>query len=126
MTTSVTYVTIELNLGDGMNCEQIKLLTKMKKLISENKRKVLIRKDRDYLEDLLEIGINLEDMWKEILSLNKNFYFPDPLPIYYQTENTLTFKKIINGYLTYIKLTIENKNNEKVVVISFHKDEGGI
>lgn len=106
-----------------MNSEQIKLLTKMKKLVALNKRRVLIRKDRDYLADLLEIGIDLNRMWLEILCLNKNFYFPDSRPIWGQTQDTLTFKKIINGYLTYIKLTLEKNGKEQVVVISFHKDE---
>lgn len=40
-----------------MNSEQNKLLTKMKNLIYNKKRIFQIRKDRNYLEDLSELGI---------------------------------------------------------------------
>ena len=107
-----------------MNGEQLKILTKMKKLIKEGKRKFLIRKDRDYLQDLLELGISETEAWNIILELNKNFYFNDPKPSYFKTTNTLIFKRQINGIVVYIKLTIEENNNKEeiVVCISFHKD----
>ncbi len=87
-----------------MNNEQIKLLNRMKQLIRTNKKKFKIRKDRDYLEDLKEIGITIEDAWKQILTLNTNFYFIDNKPFYNQSQNTLTFKKTINKKSVYIKL----------------------
>lgn len=41
-----------------VNKEQLRILTHMKKLIKEGKRRINTRKDRDYLQDLLEIGIS--------------------------------------------------------------------
>ena len=97
----------------------------MKKLIREGKRKFLIRKDRDYLQDLLEPGISETEAWNIILELNKNFYFNNPKPSYFKTTNTLIFKKQINGIVAYIKLTIEENNNKEeiAVCISFHEDK---
>lgn len=107
-----------------MNGEQLKILTKMKKLIKLGKRRFLQRRDRDYLQDLLELGISEEAAWNIILELNTNFYFKDPKPSYYKNTETLIFKKQINGVVAYIKLNIENSNNkdEIVVCISFHED----
>ena len=63
-----------------MNASQIKLLAKMKKLITINKRKFAVRKDKDYVEELLELGITETETWGNILSLNANFYYTDPKP----------------------------------------------
>lgn len=109
-----------------MNPNEIKLLTKMKKLIKENKRRFENRKDRNYLEDLLEIGITPSEAWNQILSLNHHFYFPDTKASYRQSKNTLVFKKPIHGILVYIKLKIEinNKGLEEIVIcLSFHIDK---
>lgn len=43
-----------------MNEQQIRLLNEMKKLIKIGKRKFIVRKDRDYLSELFEIGISVE------------------------------------------------------------------
>lgn len=96
----------------------------MKKLIKLGKRRFQIRKDRDYLQDLLELGISESEAWNIILELNKHFYFNDPKPLYYKNTDTLIFKKQINGIIAYIKLKIEDNNNreEIVVCISFHED----
>jgi hypothetical protein len=48
----------------------------------------------------------------------------DNKPYYHQSENKLTFKKLINKNMVYIKLTIEIINEEEVVCWSFHKDGG--
>ncbi len=40
-----------------MTNEQLKLLSKMKKLISQGRKKFTSRKDRDYIQELLDIGI---------------------------------------------------------------------
>lgn len=107
-----------------MTGEQLKLLSKMKRLIYQGKRKFLDRKDRNYLEELFEIGISESVAWNEILSLSKNNYCHDYKPFYYKNDdNTLIFKKIINGLLVYIKLKIEQYNkSEMTVCISFHID----
>lgn len=49
-----------------MSSEQIKLLSRMKKLIITGNKKFANRKDRDYVQELLEIGITEESAWKEI------------------------------------------------------------
>lgn len=104
-----------------MNMDQLRLLSYMKKLIKEGKRRFKTRKDRDYLQDLLEIGISESEAWNFILELNSNFYFCDPKPSYYSQNDILIFKRKINGIDTYIKLAIEQNNNgEETVCWSFH------
>lgn len=107
-----------------MTGEQSRLLSKMKKLIYNGKRKFSERKDRDYIQELLNIGVSESDAWKEILSLSGNDYYHDYKPFYYKRDDdALTFKKLINGYLVYIKLKIEQYNNNEVTVcLSFHID----
>ena len=106
-----------------MNSEQIRLLTKMKKLISNGKCRFANRHDRDYLNDLLEIGITPEVAWNVIMNLNYHFYFVDEKPNYSRGNDSLTFKREVNGVLAYIKLKVEmNNDNEEVVCLSFHKD----
>lgn len=103
-----------------MDQHQIQLLTRMKGLIKEGKRKFKVRKDRNYLDDLLDLSLTVDEAWEEILTLNKNFYYLDPKSFYNQSQYSLTFKKIIKGKLVYIKLILEN--NEVVVCWSFHED----
>lgn len=107
-----------------MTGEQIKLLSKMKRLIHSGNKKFVSRKDRDYIQELLDIGISEADAWKEIISLSSYDYFPDYKPTYSKKgEDALTFKKTINGYIVYIKIKIEQyNNNEMTVCLSFHID----
>lgn len=107
-----------------MNGDQLRLLNRMKKLINQGFRKFADRKDRNYLQELLDIGISVDEAWQEILTLNRNNYFFDLKPCYYKNnENTLTFKKYINNNLVYIKLKLETYNdNEYTVCLSFHID----
>jgi len=106
-----------------MNVEQIKMLTRIKKLITQKKCHFAIRKDRNYLEELLFLGITEEEAWSHILTLNINFYFADPKPNYAKNKNALTFKKVINGKLAYIKVGIDELTDEvEAVCISFHQD----
>lgn len=107
-----------------MTGEQLKQLSKIKKLIISGNRRFAIRKDRDYLQELLDIGISEENAWMEILTLSANDYIFDFKPYYSKNNmNALTFKKIINGFVVYIKLIIEiYNNNEETVCLSFHID----
>lgn len=106
-----------------MKPEQIRQLSEFKKLIVQGKRKFELRKDRNYLEDLLEIGLTIEEAWNQILHLNINNYFFDYKPIYKSDPNVLIFKKEINKLLVYIKLKKEiNSTGEIVVCLSFHVD----
>ena len=107
-----------------MDGAQLKEFSKMKELITMGKRRFEVRPDRDYLKDLVELGISEEEAWNYILLLNKNFYFYDPKPDYYKNLNTLIFKRKINDVLAYIKLKIEkNNNDDEVVCLSFHRDD---
>ena len=107
-----------------MTGEQIKLLSKMKRLIHSGNKKFVSRKDRDFIQELLDIGISEEDAWKEIISLSSYDYCSDYKPTYSKKgEDALTFKKKINGYIVYIKIKIEQyNNNEMTVCLSFHID----
>lgn len=107
-----------------MTSSQVKELSDIKRLVKAGKRKFEQRKDCDYLQDLLEIGITEEEAWNHVLYLNKNFWFVDPKPSYNKkSDDALLFKKHINGILTYIKIKIEiEKDTEMAVCLSFHKD----
>lgn len=107
-----------------MSGEEIKQLSKMKKLIIAGKRRFQARPDRDYLQDLLDFGLSEEEAWNWIITLNPNYYFFDPRPLYFNGGNALLFQRKINGIVAYIKLNIEKTlNDEEVVCISFHKDK---
>ena len=95
-----------------MTGEQLKLLTKMKKLITKGNKRFANRRDRDYLEELLEIGITESLAWQEILTLSSYNYVQDYKPFYSKSENSLVFKKDINGNRVYIKLKIEEYNKK--------------
>jgi hypothetical protein len=107
-----------------MNNEQIRLLHKMKKLVYAGYRRFESRKDRDYIQDLLEIGISVQEAWNEILSLSAYNYFQDYRPFYSKPNgDSLVFKKIINDQRVYIKLKIEKYDgNDNTVCLSFHID----
>ena len=107
-----------------MTEEQIKLLNKMKKLISMGYKKFACRKDRDYIQEILDIGITENEAWQEIITLSSKNYYPD-YKIFdsNNNEDALIFKKYINGHIVYIKLKIEQYNsNETTVCLSFHID----
>lgn len=107
-----------------MTGEQLKQLAKMKKLINQGCKKFIGRKDRDYIQELLDIGITEEMAWNEILTLSAHNYVYDYKPFYGKRgEDALTFKKIINGYKVYIKIKIEEYNKKDTTVcLSFHID----
>ncbi len=95
----------------------------MKKLIRQGNRRFATRKDRDIISELLKIGISLEDAWQEILLISSKDYVFDYKPTYAKSNNSLTFKNLVNGHVVYIKLKIEIYNNsETSVCLSFHLD----
>lgn len=106
-----------------MNGNQIKYLSEMKKLIKQGKKKFISwRKDRDYIQDLLDIGISESEAWNEILTLAPVNYSPDSKPSYYiKGKEALVFNKKINGVMVYIKIKIEPDNGvDKTLCVSFH------
>ena len=105
-----------------MTAKEIHLLKKMKELVKNGKRRFQERKDRLYTDDLAELYLTEEQAWNHVLSLNPNMYYVDNKPFYKQSPNKLTFKKVINKNIVYIKLAIEKINGEEVVCWSFHKD----
>lgn len=108
----------------NMTGKQLKLLSKMKKLINQGYKKFACRIDRDYVQELLDIGITEELAWYEILTLSAQNYIHDYKPFYEKIgDDALTFKKKINGFIVYIKLKLEKYNkNETTVCLSFHID----
>ncbi len=107
-----------------MTSEQLKQLSKMKKLINQGCKRFATRKDRDCIQELLEIGITEEMAWSEMLTLSAQNYVYDFKPFYAKhTDDALTFKKMINGSKVYIKIKIEEyNNNDATVCLSFHID----
>ena len=107
-----------------MSQTQLRLLSKMKKLILQGKRRFSYREDRDYVKALSELGITEEEAWNYILQLNKGFYVPDFKPTYAKTGESLTFKMKVNDNIAYIKIKIEKYNNEEeTVCLYFNIDE---
>ena len=107
-----------------MDEKQLRILSNAKKLIINGHCRFQIRSDRDYIEDLIMIGITEEYAWKVILSLSNRDYVFDYRPFYNKTGNALVFKRLINGYAVYIKIKIECNYDigEEVVCLSFHID----
>ena len=87
LTILVTYVTIVFGGykvktgGASMNGTKLKQLSRMKELITLGKRRFQNRPDRDYLSDLVELGISEEEVWNYILLLNKIFIFTILCPV---------------------------------------------
>lgn len=106
-----------------MNQQDVKYLGYIKNLVYLKKRRFEVRPDRDYLNDLLNLGITPLGAWEHILSLNKHLYFVDSKPNYFKDGKSLTFKKYINGKIAYIKIRVEkDDNDDEVVCLSFHED----
>lgn len=107
-----------------MTNDQLRKLSKMKQLINKGHRRFIYRRDRNYIQDLLNIGITENQAWQEVLTLSAYDYSIDYRPFYNkQGEDALTFKKKINGKCVYIKLKIEEYNIEETTVcLSFHID----
>jgi len=87
-----------------LNQQDVKYLGYIKNLVYLKKKRFEVRPDRDYLNDLLNLGITPLEAWEHILSLNKHLYFVDPKPNYFKDGKSLTFKKYINGKLHILKL----------------------
>ena len=101
------------------------ILSKMKKLIVQGRRRFQLRQDRDYLADLLEFGLSEEEAWNYILhNINIHFLITDWKPNYNKSGVSLVFIRNINGIDAYIKLKIEKdrKGEEETVCLSFHKN----
>ena len=107
-----------------MNSNQIKLFNRMKDLIRNKKRRFKIRKDRNIKRDLFDLDLTEDKAWKIICNLNPNNYFRDPIFSHHKSNNnTLTFKRLINCKMVYIKLELEfDDDGEETVCWSFHED----
>lgn len=113
-------------------------LKKIKELIKVGKC-ILVPRERDgkdFLEQLLELGITDEDVvWEEIESLTMDHYKGGPeadRDAISEEKTVLKFKKYIDDIPVYIKLKYEETESSVLVkgntprgcvCISFHKDE---
>ena len=94
----------------------------MKKLINQGYKRFASRKDRDYIQELLDIGITEEMAWSEIITLSAQNYVHDYKPFYAKrSDDALTFKKMINGCKVYIKIKIEEYNNNGKTIVTYSK-----
>ena len=105
-----------------MNKEELEKFKRIKKLVSEGKRRFKERNDRDYVADLFELGVTEEEAWNTILYLKPNGFFRDDFYDATGSKNALPFHWMVNGIKTYIKLDIEYDHGEETVCWSFHKD----
>ena len=107
-----------------MNSNQIRLFNKMKDLIRNNKRRFIVRNDRSILKDLFDLDLTEEKAWNIICNLNPNNYYVDPRFSHHKSNNnTLTFKRLINSKMVYIKLElVVDDDGEETVCWSFHED----
>jgi len=80
--------------------------------------------EKTYVQVLIDdFGITVEEAWRIITFLNKFDYCIDSMPDYNKKEDTHIFKRMVNGTMAYIKVRIEEMNNDSTgVCISFHKD----
>lgn len=107
---------------NNMSGNQIRLLSKMKKLVRNKCCRFEKRTDYDYLEELRILEITEEQAWDYILNLKPQFYSPDTKSEYEQTNDLLIFTRMINGKDAYIKIYLgETETGEEVVCLSFHK-----
>lgn len=110
-----------------MNKDVIKFITSFRALIKQGKcefQNRIYSDGRTYVQVLLDdFGISVADAIDELKTLNHSNYYDDGKPNYYNGIESFTFKKVVRGVNAYIKLKIElRNNNEKVIIISFHKD----
>ena len=102
-------------------------LKKMRRLVNQNKKRFVMKRDGRYYYDILleDFGITDKKAWEHIKNLNEHFLWNDGKPSY-SNSYAFVFKKPINGVMAYIKVKIEEgRNGEEVVCISFHQDYKG-
>ncbi|MDE6141126.1 MAG: hypothetical protein K2G03_00845, partial [Bacilli bacterium] len=65
----------------------------MKRLINMGNKRFILRKDRNYIQKLLDFDITEKEAWYYILSLNANYYVVDYKPNYASSNDSLFFKR---------------------------------
>lgn len=86
-----------------MTTAQIKLLSKMKKLINMGNKRFILRKDRNYVQELLDLDITEKEAWDYILSLNANYYVVDYKPNYASSNDSLVLREELGRELLILK-----------------------
>lgn len=107
--------------------EVVCFITSMRKLLKQGKFRFSDREysdGRTYIQVLVDdFGITPEQAWKIISQLSKYDNVEDRKPDYRKDGPGYVFKKVVNDVLAYIKLKIEEvENDDYIVCIAFHKD----
>lgn len=102
-----------------------------KELIRRKKYKIIPRTYNldyvrvNYKEAIIRIGIiRIESIWNYILELKEEdcFRISKDIDLSRDTNSEVfEFIKVINGKRVYIKLTLKNDGDDKVICLSFHE-----
>ena len=96
-------------------------LSKAKTLV-EQKRFIYYPR-RKTIQTLMSLGLTISDLKDCICSLNDCNYYAGPKINYDGGGDIWEFKKYLFKKRIYIKLSIENDDEELLVCLSFHEDE---
>lgn len=105
-----------------MNNDEIKKLKRIKALVSVGKRRFIQRNDRNYVDDLYNLGITEDEAWQKVLLLKPNAFYREDNYDILGNKHALVFHWLIKGKIAYIKLDIEIVNGEEAVCWSFHEN----
>lgn len=112
-------------MGNHSNRPDIsEFLEKAKKLITDNKYTFIPR--RKNMQDLAKHGLTIADAKDEIIELVVEDYYKGPKKDKDTSRpgDIWEFKKDIDGIIFYVKLKIDNENNQEILkCIGFHEDE---
>lgn len=105
-----------------MHSDEESFLEEAKVLINSNKRHFVMRRNQDFRQDLLDLGLgrSIEKVWDTILNLNPSEMTKPPEADDNGSGKIMWFfqKTMLNGVTAYIKLTIDKARG--CVCISFH------
>lgn len=112
-------------MGNDSNISDInEFLEKAKKLITDGEYSFIPR--RKNMQDLAKYGLTITAAKDEIVDLDVEDYYKGPKKDLDPSRpgDIWEFKKDIGGIIFYVKLKIDNENNQEILkCIGFHKDD---